>query len=364
MKNVSYILGSFPVFSETFIGNEIRALRKQGHKITVIAMQGGNNAPAQKDDEELAAEVIYLSSFRKKHRLAALLKYNIRLLKALPFLFSQKELPRLSLLANGALIAMLVKQHGSNHIHAHFAWGQAAHAIVAAKILGISVSFTGHGADIYARPQDLPCKLKYSDTAIAVCQDMVNDFKKLSPETNIELVCCGVDTKKFECKTKKKKPSKWIFVGRLVESKGVDDLLCAIGHLPQGKRPCVDIVGDGPVRQQLEKLTETLDIGEYIKFLGKRPATWLQDNMGAYKALIAPFKQAPDGDRDTGPLVVKEAMAQGLPVVSTEFMGVKEMVTDETGILVLPGNITALAQAISTIEKMPKKKNSCYGKSR
>ena len=61
------------------------------------------------------------------------------------------------------------------------------------------------------------------------------------------------------------------------------------------------------------------------------------------------FKQSADGQKDTGPLVVKEAMAMGLPVLSTRFMGIKDTISHDTGFLVEPNNIRQLAEAMKQL---------------
>ena len=64
---------------------------------------------------------------------------------------------------------------------------------------------------------------------------------------------------------------------------------------------------------------------------------------------MLPFKQSPDGQKDTGPVVVKEAMAMGLPVLSTRFMGIKDTITEDTGFLIEPANIRQLAEAMKQL---------------
>ena len=75
-----------------------------------------------------------------------------------------------------------------------------------------------------------------------------------------------------------------------------------------------------------------------VHFLGARPREWLLENAPHYFGLVAPFKIAPDGSRDSGPMVVKEAMAMEMPVVATRFMGNKDMITPEIGFLAEPGD--------------------------
>jgi glycosyltransferase involved in cell wall biosynthesis len=81
--------------------------------------------------------------------------------------------------------------------------------------------------------------------------------------------------------------------------------------------------------------------------LGSKDADWLKINAGQYGGLVAPFCEAANGDKDTGPLVIKEAMALGLPVISTDFMGVKEIIDEHTGWKVEASNSIELAEAMT-----------------
>jgi glycosyltransferase involved in cell wall biosynthesis len=98
----------------------------------------------------------------------------------------------------------------------------------------------------------------------------------------------------------------------------------------------------------LRARAETLGLGDRARFLGARSREWIIEEAPRYLALVAPFKPAPDGSRDSGPMVVKEAMAMELPVVATRFMGLKEMVTSETGFLAEPDDPASLAAAIDS----------------
>jgi len=100
-------------------------------------------------------------------------------------------------------------------------------------------------------------------------------------------------------------------------------------------------------RAQLEALARKLGVADRVRFLGARQRDWFRAHGGGYLALAAPFKDGPNGERDSGPLVVKEAMAMGLPVISTRYMGVKEMILPGMGLLVEPRDRRALASALA-----------------
>ena len=116
-------------------------------------------------------------------------------------------------------IAAIARKAGCDHLHAHFSGGAAAHAIVAARWIGASVSFVCHGHDVYAEPEDLPLKLAAADAVVAVCNDMALDLRALAPEATIATIPCGTDPEAFRPTTRSAPERRLLFIGRLVETK-------------------------------------------------------------------------------------------------------------------------------------------------
>lgn len=351
MKTIAYVINDFPILSETFIGNEIRAMEKRGHHIVPFVFRT-HKGMAQPEDIELAKKFLCVGDIpaRRINKIGLLRCCGCH--RALSFVHSQRLLGRASLLWNAAKLAGELIVHNCGHVHAHFAGGGAAHAIVAARLAGIPMSFTCHGHDVYAEPEDLPAKLAAADKVIAVCCDLAGDLKRIQPNAEVVSIACGTNPARFTPRPAGQSSNgRLLFVGRLVPQKGVEDIIQALENVPQREIINVDIIGDGPLRNDLEKRAVLLirQRGHKVRFLGSQDGAWISSNGPSYAAVILPFKTAPDGSRDTGPLVVKEAMAMGLPVISTTYMGVKEMVTQETGILVEPGDHLALGAAIRTI---------------
>lgn len=358
-KNIAYVLSAFPVLSETFIGNEIRALEARGHKITPMVFELRNGS-AQPDDIKLAERVTVIRNIPAQTAIS-MLPFAWR---AARFAFQQKLLGRKSLVWHAMKIAAHARANRCSHIHAHFAGGAAAHAIAAAKIAGLSVSFSCHGHDIYAEPEDLPAKFGNTSAVVSVCNDMTDDIQSMGCRKPVALVPCGTNPESFLPRPAKSIDNgRLLFVGRLVPQKGLDDLFSAISLLNGTIRVQLDIVGDGPLREFCEQQASRLgkEAGHDIRILGSRDGVWLKANGPQYSAACLPFKTAPDGSRDTGPLVVKEAMAMQLPVISTAYMGVKETVTPETGILVEPGDAKALSNAILGLSRATPTKRLAMG---
>ncbi|NRA85275.1 MAG: glycosyltransferase family 4 protein [Gammaproteobacteria bacterium] len=360
MKKIAYVLASYPVLSETFVGTEMRNMQRCGHDVQPIAFNR-HQGQYQEQDQALKDRTLFLSDYSQLFVFKGLFYIGWGVFSALKFGVLQQGLTFKSLIANALKLAYFAKKNNCTHFHAHFAQGAAATAIVAARLCGASVSFVGHGYDVYATPQDLTLKLNTVDFAIAVCQDMLDDFKSLAPSATVSLVYCGVELERFSCNFAKTnadaisatnfrnlqcKKNKLLFIGRLCETKGLFTLLHALKLLPPTVRPVIDLVGEGILKSALQLYVRDHQLTAYVNFLGPKQSTWFITNSHNYDAMIAPFELASNGDRDTGPVVVKEAMALKLPVITTHFMGCKEFITSSTGLRVPPKNPAKLADAI------------------
>ena len=359
MKKIAYVLADFPALSETFIGNEIRAMRRQGHEIVPIAMHL-LDGPAQPEDRVLAAEVASLGSIPSLPVLATLLRPSRRWRDALRWTMTQRSLTKRSLFWNALKIATVARAQGCTHVHAHFAGGATAHAIVAARWIGATVSFVGHGHDIYAEPEDLVAKLSAADFVVGTCDDMVDDFRSLVPTLQTARIACGTDIDRFRPANGNALPDTFLAIGRLVGQKGYEVLLEAMARTRSPAR--LDVIGAGPLEAELKAMALSLGLGDRVRWLGPQPSNWIAENCSRYAALLAPFRMASNGERDTSPVVIKEAAAMGLPVIATRFMGAKEMVVDGvTGLWVEPGDVEGLASAIDCIATMEPDRRRAMG---
>ncbi len=195
--------------------------------------------------------------------------------------------------------------------------------------------------------------LKSSDIVIAVSNSVREHVLSLglSPE-KVVVVPNGVDLEEFSSSsynTKKYNASTVIFVGRLIPNKGLDYLVEAAKILAAGKVTKIKfrIVGEGPYRRQLEELIAEYGLSPYFEFLGHVPR--VSDELRNGGIFVRPSLT------EGMPLTVLEAMASGLPVIATRVSGTSEIIAhNETGILVEPGNVGQLAEAIKYLVESPK----------
>ncbi|MDB5360282.1 MAG: glycosyl transferase family 1 [Rhodospirillales bacterium] len=361
MKTIGYVLANFPVLSETFVLTEMRAMMRRGHRVVPIVMTR-LDAPRQPDSGDIAAMALYLDQVPAGAVAGLLPRAGRGLRAALRFVRAQQGLPRRSLLWSSARIAAAARARGCTHLHAHFAQAGTAHAIVAARLMGAGVSFVCHGHDVYQHPIDLAPKLLGADAALAVCEDMRADLVALAPAAPIFNAPCGVDAERFRPRPEVTPNHRLLFVGRLIDCKGVDDLLWALAQLPAERRPGLDIVGDGGLKPELTAMAAELGLGDRVDFLGARSSEWIAEQGPAYMAFVGPFRPAADGLKDTGPLVVKEAMAMGLPVIATRQMGLKETVDAASGFLAEPGDRPSLLAMLERFLALDQARRAAMGR--
>lgn len=341
---VLYCLSSFPVLSETFVSNEIRAMRALGHRVTPLTIRD-HHGPCQPEDEALKTDILRLADIPREAALLRAIASPRRLAHAWAFVREQQALPRRSLLLAGARVALAARQLGCRHVHAHFAHAATATAIVGARLAGATVSFIGHGFEIYGTPADLAAKLRAADLVFATCEDMREDMLAQVPSTRVVTMPCGIDPARFR-PAPLPANGRLLAIGRLAPQKGYEVLFDALAALPTDLRPHVDAVGEGALRPALEAKLDALRLRPWVTLLGARPGSWIVEHGPRYQGFVAPYVICADGDRDTSPMVLKEAMAMGLPVLASAVMGMKETVADVGGRLVPPGDRAALSAGL------------------
>jgi colanic acid/amylovoran biosynthesis glycosyltransferase len=151
-------------------------------------------------------------------------------------------------------------------------------------------------------------------------------------------------------------------IGRLVEKKGFASLVEAVAGIEDGVLERLLIVGDGPLRAELEETAAELGVANKVEFLGGLDPDGVRGVLEAADLLAMPCVVAADGDRDSMPVVVKEAMAMEIPVIATDEVGLPEAVGPDRGRLVPPGDSAALAGAIAEVLRLPADERAAMGR--
>lgn len=357
---LAYILGTFPSLSETFILREMTALRERGVEIEIFALnRRARPAKVHGAAQALLPNVHWRPALLSPAVLAAVSHYLCRTPRAFlrllanaspgPGTGSWPRLKRWRNLAIAATFAREAERHGIAHVHAHFAFMPADVARLMAGLLGRPFSVSAHAQDIYT--QNGPAlSARLSQAAfVAVCTNAGRDHllqhcPGLAPERVI-LVRHGLALAGFVPGKPAIAPT-IVAVGRLEPKKGFPDLLKACSLLAEREVEfACRIVGDGPQRALLAA-TVTNDVGlrDRVQLCGPMTEEEMPAQYATAAVFVLPSIVTADGDRDGLPNVLLEAMAMGLPVVTTLASASVEVVRDgETGFLVAPGDCEALA---------------------
>lgn len=361
-------LSSFlPRVSETFVYREIRELRRRGRRVRAVSLHPSADAtdPALSD---VARDVMVVYAGAWMHGMAELLNHPLKSLGTLcramgDALFPGERTPigarmRLPLQALAAIgLARRLRAAGIRHLHCHFAHSPTTVGMYAARQLGIPFSFTGHANDIFQRRALLGLKLRRAKFAACISRWHRELYNESYPavDQHYPVVRCGVDTSAWTpgaIRETVDRPLQVLTLCRLVEKKGIDTLIRGLHELgSRGRDWRLTVAGDGPERQKLEALAKELGCADRIAWAGAVANERVPELMSAADVFALPCKTDSAGDRDGIPVVLMEAMASGVPVVSGDLPAIRELIEDNvSGFLIdgrdpkaLAGRLDALA---------------------
>ena len=358
-------IDTFPAIPETFVASEITALRDAGWEVRVEAaarpqrpLYGGARGLRVDylEDEGLADRLRDLAWLVARHPL-----------RCGRDLLTRGRWPaaeRLPLRGLAPLARRLIVT-GDRHVHVHFASPAATHALRAGGLAGVPVSVAPHAYDIYARPSGLAQKLGAARFVAASCEYTRRDLSAIldgDGAAKVHTVVMGVDGERFRRRTPYPGGRTVVAIGRYVAKKGFADLIEAAGILARGDQGVrVVIAGDGPLRPRLEELVGELGLQGIVELPTAPDSGAVRELLEAADMLAMPSVIAPDGDRDSMPVVVKEALAMGVPVVASDEVGLPEVVAPAWGRLVPPGSPPELAAAIVELLALPGDERAAMG---
>lgn len=367
MQRVAVVCSRYPAISHAFIVREVRALRQRGVEVHTFTVRRPRHeellSVEDREEHERTHALLPPSPLRliAAHARAACtrpLRYLATLGLSLRLSTGgvRSALWRCFYFAEAVLLWDECRRRGLRHLHAHFANVGSDTSLLAAHFggRGWSWSFMMHGCtELFdERPHRLPEKIRRASLVICNSHFTRAQLMRLVAREQwdkLQVVPCGIDTRALDRLPHRPEagPLRVLTVGRLVPGKGHAVLLEALAVLrQQGISTLTTFVGHGPEREPLERLAEELRLD--VRFAGAVG----QDELRAYYDDAQLFC-LPTFAEGLG-VVLLEAMASGLPVVSTRVMGVPEVVDDgECGLLVLPGRADLLAEAIAGLADAP-----------
>ena len=364
---VAYIVRSWPRLSQTFIVNEVLALEHRGVQLDVFSLVRSGETVVQPQVADVQAPITYLDEpvRRARTHLSAFAAAPGRYLSALSLCLRRPSLAAgygscsaLECLTHAVRVATSINEMSDadrpTHIHAHFAHDPALVGMLVAMLTDLPFSFTGHARDLYQIPaRSLAARAAAATTLVTCCEANVTFIRETLPDSDripVEVIHHGVDLDRFSPATSKDDGGvpALVSVGRLVEKKGLDHLLRALAGIdaPFSLR----IYGDGPLEDELVQLRDGLGLAGRVDFMGARDSDEVVTALIGADAFVLTPTTTEDGDRDGIPNVLVEAMACGLPVVTTTAGGITELVDhDVNGLLCDPEDVDAISRAIGAV---------------
>lgn len=376
-KRIALVLKGYPRLSETFIAQEILELERAGFEMSIISLRHPTDKATHPVHAEIKAprhylpEYLYQEMFRVwKAKIACALKPGFW--KALPVMLKDiARDPTPNRIRRIGQAYVLAHEYAGDHDHfyAHFLHTPCSVTRYAALIAGKSFSISAHAKDIWTSPEwEMREKLEDCDWLVTCTEGGADYLSGLAPKDRVKLVYHGLDLGRFpppETEQSKRDGStadnavQLITVGRAVSKKGIDTLITALSKLPEDLHWQWTHIGGGPLKNDLEKQTRTLGIEDRCEFKGSLPQREVLEAYLKSDLFILPSRIDETGDRDGLPNVIVEAQSQRMAVISTNISGIPELIENgKNGILIEPDDISALTDAIETLSRDVKKRNS------
>lgn len=356
---IGFLTSSYARPSHTFMRREVARLRELGHEVFTFSVR----RPAA---SEVVGPEVRAEYERTEHLLMAgplrLAAATVAELFRSPrrFLEAARRVGRLGTpglkgriwplfyLVEGAYLARRLRGRGIEHLHNHLGRNSAAIAMVASTLTDIPYSLTIHGPTEFDEPKALALgeKVRHAAFAVAISdygRSQLCRWSNHADWSKIHVVRCGVD-ESYLSEIPGEPPSapRLVCVGRLAEQKGQLVLVEAAARLRERGVPLdLVLVGDGPMRPEIERLVASRGLGDCVRLLGWRDGPGVRREILASRALVLP------SFAEGLPVVMMEALALGRPVIGTYIAGIPELIEPGvSGWLIRAGSVEALVAAM------------------
>lgn len=358
---IAYLTGEYPRATDTFIQREVAALRARGLTVETCSIRrtGTEHHTGPEQRAEAAGTFHVLEAALSARRLIsahlAAWRRPGAWLRAMRLAWRtspggiKATLYQFIYLAEAAVLAHHLRARGLTHLHNHIAKSSCTVAMLMSEMSGIPYSFTLHGPDIFYEPyrwrlDEKIARARFVACISHFCRSQAMAFCAPKDWDKLHIVHCGVDPARYDGAAPEA-AAHLVFVGRLAAVKGVPVLFEAVRELIADHGALhLTLVGDGPERAALEARARDLGLSDHLTFAGYRSQAEVAELLGRATALVLP------SFAEGVPVVLMEAMAARLPVVTTRIAGVPELVEDGvSGLLVPPGDADALRVALARL---------------
>lgn len=368
---LAYVTAGFPDLTQSFVRREIETVRALGVPLTVFSVRPPLRRFPDPTLERFVAETVYGGRRVSAGLIAAHVYFLCRaprrylgaLGRLLALAFRQRGCGTLPLrtcavFPMSVYFARVMAQRGVTQVHAHFANHPTTAARIAATLLGIPFTFTGHAWDIFVPANQIGLADKIADAAAVVtCTEfnrkLLCDLVPARERAKITVCYHGIALPETTGPTRE--DGLIVAVGRLTAKKGFHHLVAACAELARAGTPfhCV-IIGEGEERAALAAAIGRAGLEDQITLAGARPHDEVMRWIARAAVFALPSMIAKDASMDGIPNVILEAFAVETPVISTRLSGIPEVVREgETGVLVPPDDAAALARALREVLAHP-----------
>ena len=360
---IAYLVKKFPRLSETFVLGEVLRQEQRGTDVVVFARRDADDEPRHQAFSDLAAEIHRvgeegLNPWRELFEHEAANEATWEQLGPTVRALLAAEVDRLpKLVAEALWVLRRARELHVEHVHVHFATESALVAWIVSQLGGPGYSMTAHAKDIYrstVRRELLSKLVGDSQFTVTVCDANVRYLMEaVEPwaRERVRRLYNGIDLHDFAMATSPREENLILGVGRLVEKKGFDVLLRALWILKEeGRTFRALILGDGEEREALEAARDALGLQAEVEMPGAVDQAEVRQAMNAATVFALPCRIGEDGNRDALPTVLLEALAVGLPVISTPVTGIPEILDQgRCGRLVDEDDAEGLARALAEL---------------
>ena len=358
---IAYMVSRFPAASETFVVRELDAVAAADPELelSLLSLFPSNDRfvherarpwlqRLHRPSPPEGARALGHWALRSPLRLAGAVASIVRAGWRDPRLLARS----LATVPIAAAQARRIRDARVDHVHAHFASYPTLAAWLCGRLTGISYSFTAHAYDIFITQTMLESKVREAQF-VATISEFNRRFLRAyggDSETPVAVVHCGVDPTEYAFEPRSVPPDgevRGLCVAGLQEKKGHAVLLEALASAPGLERLRVDLVGGGPLRGELEAWARELGLANRVRFHGPLEETAVREMLAGADLFVLPSVIASDGQMEGLPVALIEALACGVPAVSTRLSGIPELIDDRrTGLLAEAGNPDSLAEAL------------------
>jgi glycosyltransferase involved in cell wall biosynthesis len=366
--SVVLVLPVLPDLSHTFVYREVLAMLRHRPDWHVVVLARNDRAPVHAEAKELLARATFLRRNGVTRRALRVLGWLLRARGRALFALYRAEpggnvrdlLGKLPLRdprhpGNAFELADQLAALRPRHIHVYASTWPANVALGAARLLGVPASISSYvDFEFPYSHKMLAAKLAqatFCRVVTAHCAERLRALPEagVGPTTRIPVVLLGLDLANWQHRVTPSRAGVIVSAARLVPKKGLHHMLPALARLRElGIRCQWRVCGDGPELASLQRLSQQHGVSELVTFLGPTDNAVVKQELRAADLAVLPCVVAADGERDGIPIFLCEAMALGVPVVSTPISGIRELIRDgDTGFLAAPDDAGSLAAVLA-----------------